>query len=283
MKYSIAILVAVGTAACARPKSTTVAETATGIAPASALSDTALTPPPPPPPETVYVARPTPPPPPPVAVARPGRPRRDDRRIDRHARPLVEPPARSAEPIEPMPAPQPERRETATLPSGTVITATAIDSVHSHYNRIGDQIRVRVNADVPSEGRPVIPAGSVVTLTIDDIAGAPERGRPGTLVLTAHDVDIGGTPYPIAATVTDVAAEMKAHGVGASEVAKTAGGAAIGAVLGHIIGGKTGTFVGAIGGGAAGAAVAAKTADRDIVVHSGAPVTLQLDAAFERR
>jgi len=274
MKYPIPLaLLVCGAVACSKPKSTTVAaaDTATSIAPTAGLGDTA---PSPARPETVYVDRAAPPPPAAHRVAP-----RHEPPAARSEAPAQVPEAPVAQPAPTSPA---ARAQGASLASGTTIATTAIDSVHSHVNHVGDQVRVRVNADVTADDHVVIPAGSVITLTIDAIASAPERGKPGTLVLSAHDIEIHGDSYPIEAHATDIEAEMKARGVGASEVAKTAGGAAIGAVLGHIIGGKTGTFVGAVGGGAAGAAVAAKQVDRDIVVHAGAAIALQLSSAFSR-
>lgn len=176
-------------------------------------------------------------------------------------------------------APQPAAGR--TLASGTHISTTAIDSIHSHLNKPGDRVRVKVGADVAdANGRVVIPAGSVVTLSIVEIAKAANRGEKGVLVMSAQSIEIGGSSHPLNASVSDYEYEMKAVPVGGSEVAKTGAGVAVGAVVGRVIGGKTGTVVGAVGGGAAGAAIAAKTADRDIIVHAGGGVTLSLSAPF---
>lgn len=169
------------------------------------------------------------------------------------------------------------------VPSGRSFTTAAVDSVHSEYNKVGDPVRVRVNADVTGDdGRVVIPAGSVVTLTIVSIAQAANRGEKGTLVLSARSVEIGGTSHPITARATDYTYEMKARGIGAGEVAKTGAGAVAGGIIGSVIGGKTATVIGAVGGAAAGGAIAAKSANRDIIVHAGSSVTLTLRDDFSR-
>lgn len=193
-------------------------------------------------------------------------------------RPVVRPPASA-----PSPAPAPAPARSGSLSSGSSFTASAIDSVHSHYSQVGDQVRVRVSNDVTgANGRVVIPAGSVVTLTIADIGQAKNRGEKGTLVMSARSIEINGSSYPISASATDYVYEMKARNVGVEEVAKTGAGAAAGAIVGRVIGGKTGTIIGAVGGAAAGGAIAAKSANRDIIVHAGNSVTLTLRDDFSR-
>lgn len=159
---------------------------------------------------------------------------------------------------------------------------TLSDSIHSRYSKVGDAVRATVANDVTDNGRVVIPAGSVVTLTINAIAPAGSRGQKGTLDIAAQSVEIRGRSFPVEGVGTDYDFEMKPRSINAGDVATAAGGAAIGAILGHVIGGKTGTIIGAVGGGAAGTAVAAKNIDRDIIVHAGTPLTLSLTAPFER-
>lgn len=218
------------------------------------LGDTALTPAKP---ETVFVAsKPTPRP-----------------------KPVVRSPRAPA----PAPAPSAPAARSGVLSSGSSFSASAVDSVHSHYTRVGDLVRVRVSNDVTgANGRVVIPAGSIVTLAVTDIAQAKNRGEKGTLVMSARSVEINGSSYPISASATDYAYEMKARNVGVEEVAKTGAGAAAGAIVGRVIGGKTGTVIGAVGGAAAGGAIAAKSANRDIIVHAGNSVTLTLRDDFSR-
>lgn len=268
-KITMLATAALAVAACGKEKSLeanrdTMAapDTLTPIADAPALTDTM---PRKTPPETVFVSKPSSPP---VTKPKP--------------KPTTSQPAPSPAPAPAPPPAAPSRP--AALTSGSTFTATAIDSVHSRYTKVGDQFHVRVRNDVTSsEGKVVIPAGSVVTLSVVEIAPAPNRGEKGTLVLSARNVEINGSSYPITARASDYQYEMKARGVGAGEVAKTAGGAAAGAIIGRVIGGKTGTVVGAVGGGAAGAAIAAKSADRDIIVHAGNSVTLTLRDDFTRQ
>lgn len=181
------------------------------------------------------------------------------------------------------PAPAPAPATSGTLAAGSTITTVVMDSVHSNINKVGDLIRVRVNDDMKaSNGRVVIPAGSVVTLEIAAIAEAKNRGEQGTLLLTARSVDINGTAHALAANATDYTYEMKAGNVKAGDVGKAGAGAVAGAVIGKVIFGTTGAIIGAVGGAAAGTAVAAKTANRDIIVHAGGSVVLTLRENFTR-
>jgi hypothetical protein len=218
---------------------------------------------PPAPPETVYVEKA------PVA-AKPA------------AKPTPKPVAKPS-PATPAPTAAPSDR-TLRLAATTTFSGTAVDSIHSRYNKVGDVVRMRVSADVTDEsGKVVIPAGSVVSLAITSIAPAEQKGEKGTLSLAARSVSINGESYPITARASDYEYVMKARGVGGGEVARTAGGAAAGAIIGKVIGGKTGTVVGAVGGAAAGAAIADKEADRDIIVSAGKTITLALRDEFSRQ
>ena len=210
------------------------------------------------PPETVFVR----PAPPPVVVRRPV--------------------PRAPVATTPRPAPRPSA-SAPSLVSGVAIQTVMMDSVHSQYTRVGDPIRVRVGSDVmSSDGKVVIPAGSVITLAVTEIGQANNKGEKGLLSLAGRSILINGESYPITARATDYEYEMKARGVGVTDVARTGAGAAAGAIIGRVVGGKTGTIVGAVGGAAAGAAVASQSANRDIIIHAGGAMTITLRDEFLR-
>jgi hypothetical protein len=188
----------------------------------------------------------------------------------------------TAKPAAPAPAPKPSGR---TLAAGTTISTTALDSISSRYNKAGQTMRVRVANDIAgSDGRVVIPAGSVMTLTISKIAPSENKSdNTGTLVLVPTSVEIGGNSYDVTGSVTSVASTLKGRGVTAGDAAKVGAGAAAGAAAGQVIGKKTApTIIGAVVGAAAGAAVASNTADRDVVVAPGAEIVVELTGTFTR-
>jgi uncharacterized protein YcfJ len=245
------------------PEATTVVDSLIPIADAAELPDDR----PPAPAETVFVPQ-----------AAPQRPTASRPTPSRQT-----PPAAA---VTPQPAAEPELAQPAAtaLASGTVVSTTAIDSVHSRFNKVGDPVRVRVaSAILGEDGAVIIPAGAVMTLAIVEIAPAANKGETGTLVLAARSVSIDGTSYPISARSSDLEYTMRGRGVTSTEAAKTGAGAVAGGIIGRVIGGnKTGTIVGAAAGAAAGAAVADKQADRDIVVEAGKSITLTLRDRFER-
>ena len=199
------------------------------------------------------------------------------------APPVATTPApRPATPKPAAPAPAPAAR---TLAAGTTISTTALDSISSRHNKAGQTMRVKVASDVTdSKGRVVIPAGSVMTLSISKIAPSENKSdNVGTLVLVPTSVEIGGNSYDVTGTVTSVASTLKGRGVTAGDAAKVGAGAAAGAAAGQVIGKKTApTIIGGVIGAAAGAAVASNTADRDVVVAPGAAIVVELTGTFTR-
>lgn len=177
----------------------------------------------------------------------------------------------------PRPAPTPSR-----LAMGTTFATEAVDSITSRHNRAGETMRVRVSADVKDpQGRTVIPAGAVVALRIDTLAPAEnDADHTGKLHLTPTAVEIGGTSYPLSASVDSVKYSIVGRGVTAGDAAKVGAGAAAGAVAGRLLGGKRGTAVGAVVGAAGGAAVASQTNDRDVVIRPGNYIRIKLAANF---
>ena len=182
-------------------------------------------------------------------------------------------------------APRPASPAPLELASGTRFQATAMDSISSRHNKPGQTMRVRVAADVSDDrGRVVIPAGSVMTLTIAALAPSENKGdSTGVLRLVPSSVEIDGASYTLAGRVSNVDYSLKGRGVTAGDAAKVGAGAAAGAAAGQILGKKTtSTVIGGIVGAAAGAAIATNSADRDVVVAAGAGMSITLDQPFTR-
>ena len=179
----------------------------------------------------------------------------------------------------PAPAPPPSSGRSLTLASGTRIDAVTQRTISSRNDKAGETFTASVSSDVKdSRGRVVIPAGSVVTITITELQPANDKSKAdGKITLLVSSVSVGGQSYPVSAGITGLAHTLKGRGVGATEVEKTAAGAVIGGIAGRVIGGNgKGTVIGAVVGGAAGAAVAVETANRDVVVVAGTPMVITL-------
>jgi hypothetical protein len=127
-------------------------------------------------------------------------------------------------------------------------------------------------------GHVVIPAGSLVRLTVTALAPAENKSsKDGKLDFEANSVTVNGRMYALDADVDRVEHELKGRGVTGGDVAKVGAGTAIGAIGGRIIGGNTkGAIIGGVVGAGAGTAYAVQTADRDVIVRPGATVRITL-------
>ncbi len=180
----------------------------------------------------------------------------------------------------PAPGLPPAPSRTLTLGTNTDIQATTERTISSGSDKAGELFTASVFADVTdSWGQVVIPAGSIVNLTITELQAANDKDQvDGRITVQVNSVTVGDRTYPVSATITSMAHTLEGHGVGGAEVKKTAAGAILGGIAGRVIGGnKKGTIIGAVVGGAAGAVIAAQTANRDVVVAAGTPMILTLN------
>ena len=170
--------------------------------------------------------------------------------------------------------------KTLSLETGTRIEATTGRTISSRHEQAGGTFTASVSSDVKDgKGRVVIPAGSVLNLTITELKSATDKSKAdGQITVVVNSVTVGAETYPLSAEITSMAHTLKGRGVGEAEVEKTAAGVVIGGIAGRVIGGSSkGTIIGAVVGGAAGAAVAVETANRDVVVAAGTTLVITLD------
>lgn len=168
---------------------------------------------------------------------------------------------------------------TRSLPTGTTIDVTMGETITSRSNAAGETVTTTVDSDLKdAAGRIVIPAGSVLELTIAEITPARNKSQEdGTLVLQVTSVMVRDRSYPLSGEITSLSHTLKGRGVTAGEVEKVAVGTVIGAVAGRVIGGNSkGTIIGGAIGAAGGTVVAVHTASRDVVVSAGTPVSITL-------
>jgi hypothetical protein len=171
-----------------------------------------------------------------------------------------------------------------TLSTGAAFDVTMGETITSRSNKAGETVTTTVDADVKdASGRVVIPAGSVVELTIAEITPARNKSKAdGTLVLQVTNVTVRDRSYPLTAEITSLSHTLKGRGVTVGEVEKVAVGTTIGAVAGRVIGGNAkGTIIGGVIGAAGGTVVAVQTASRDVVVSAGTPVGITLTAPLK--
>lgn len=206
--------------------------------------------------------------------------------------PQAPPPAETPKPKPPKPKPKAEvetqaeePREAAvkpaqvvivTLPAGTTVDLTMVDSIGSRISKTGDLFRARVEKDVLKDGEVVVPAGSTVTGVVTEAVPLGKIGGTAKLAIE------------FTGTVTPTGESISVHGVfakqGKSESGKDAatigGGAAAGAILGRALSKDNkakGTVLGALVGAAAGGAVASKTKGEEIEIPAGTAFQMQTD------
>ena len=235
-----------------------------------------------------------------IAVAACARDRADQATADSLGRDLQMSPADSSaalndRPTSPPPSSNPSRPTTSnprpnnpstpstptgrSLAAGATIETNATTQISSRNNKVGETLSATVSNDVlDSRGRVVIPAGSVVKLTISEIAPAENKGQAdGKIVLMPSTIEVGGKSYTLNASIESVEHTLQGRGVTAGDAAKVGAGAAAGAIAGRVLSGnKQGAIIGGVVGAAVGTGVAMETADRDVVVPAGAKIVLKL-------
>lgn len=169
--------------------------------------------------------------------------------------------------------------QTMTVAAGATMSATIQDSLSSRVNKSGEVVHAVLSENLmDATGLVMIPAGSVVALTIVKLEPGSDQVRPeGRLELATTSVSIKGRTYPLSATIGPIPHTMKGRGITKDEAARVAGGAAIGAAIGQVIGKNTkSTVIGAAAGTVVGGAAAARYAYRDVIVSPGAAIILTL-------
>jgi hypothetical protein len=194
-------------------------------------------------------------------------------------------PKPSAPAATPAPTRTPPAAASASLASGTRLSATTTAEIRSNKNKVGDTVTATIANDVKdAAGNVVIPAGSAVVLKVTAIKESENKSdKTGTLTLQPTSVSINGQSYPLSARIDSVGTQLEGRKTGAGDIAKVGAGAGIGAVVGRVLGGSTkGAVIGGVIGGAVGAQRAVETKDRDVVVPEGASVVLVLDQSFKK-
>ncbi len=203
----------------------------------------------------------------------------------RPSRPAATAGAPAPKPSTPTPIRTAPAAASASLASGTRLSAATTAEIRSNKNKVGDTVTATIANDVKDNaGNIVIPAGSEVVLKVTAIKESENKSdKTGTLTLQPTSVNINGQSYPVSARLDSVNTQLQGRKTGAGDIAKVGGGAAVGAVVGRVLGGSTkGAVIGGVLGGAVGAQRAVETKDRDVVLPEGTTVILVLDESFKK-
>jgi hypothetical protein len=166
------------------------------------------------------------------------------------------------------------------LPSGTVLAAELRTPLHTATTVVGDRFAARLTQAVAAGGGVVIPVGALVEGRVSHVGNANEPGFIAFLHLKARTVRMAdGRRLRISAEVLDMTGQEVVErgldggrtGVRTTNPAALSGAAADArrAILDSIL------------IGLAGRAVVARTSDKEIIVPSGTPFTLELVESLE--
>lgn len=174
------------------------------------------------------------------------------------------------------------------IPAGTRFMVELRDKLKAKKAKPGKGFKARTLEALRAADGGVVPAGA-------EMKGRVSWARSDEMILRFEEIRIGGKWMPIVATVKQVGGEkdVKRKTGKEGEIEADGGrgkGAAIGAVIlggsgaaiGAAKGGGKGAAIGGASGAAAGALIGAAASGRDLVLHKGTRLELELDRPLIR-
>ncbi len=167
------------------------------------------------------------------------------------------------------------------LPAGTVFAVELRTPIHTATTIIGDRFAARLTQDLAAGGRVVIPAGALVEGRVSQVGSASEPGRIAFIELEARKVRMTDERrLRISAHVLDVTGQEV---IGSSEEARRSRlvTGMDGAPLSQGARDARATILAGILESIAGRAIVASSTDREIIIPTGTPLTLELTEQLE--
>lgn len=166
------------------------------------------------------------------------------------------------------------------LPPGTVFPVELRTPIHTATTYVDDRFAARLTQDVAAGGRVVIPAGAMVEGRVSHVGSASEDGRIAFIELDARKVRLAdGRHFRITADLLDVTGQEVLE-AGAEESAAVARDMA-GAELSKAAREARAAILAGILERVDGRAVVARSTDREIIIPTGTPFTLELVEPLE--
>ncbi|HEY8468768.1 MAG TPA: hypothetical protein VIL18_03955 [Longimicrobiales bacterium] len=187
--------------------------------------------------------------------------------------------------VEPEPGIRPAPLPSANyVPAGTVMNVRLQQRLSAEDSRVGQRFNTTViDPLVTTDGRTVVPAGSVVSGVVTGVDPSTRPGDIAAIRVNFDRIQIGGRTYPFGANVidTDPALDPDEERI----LERAAVGAAAGAVLGAIItgGDLEGILVGGALGAGAGTIISLGLGDMDAELDRGSVLTLRTTRAVQLR
>lgn len=171
----------------------------------------------------------------------------------------------------------PAAPKTVTIPAGTKLVISLVDSVSTDKSRSGDRFGATLNESIVIDGETVVGKGADVqgrVVEVDD--GGRVKGR-AYIRLALTELVTKGKNIPIDTKLFGA----QAAGSKKKDAAIIGGGAGIGAAIGAIAGGGKGAAIGAAIGGGSGTGVVMATKGKQIRYPSETRLTFTLEKPVE--
>ena len=179
-------------------------------------------------------------------------------------------PANTARPTAAAPK-APEFRE-LTLPAGTALPLELETTLSSETAKIEGPVRAKLRQTLTVDGITALPAGTVLTGEVTDVARAGKVKGRSRLVFTFNRFQAENIREDLRTNpLTFEGEESKGE-----DATKIGAGAVGGAIVGGILGGGSGAAKGAAIGGAAGTGVVLATRGKDVTLASGTELAASL-------
>jgi hypothetical protein len=164
-----------------------------------------------------------------------------------------------------------------TIPSGTTLNVRLDERIDTRQNRAGDGFSATLSRAIQSDGKVLVPEGTVFTGHVTTAQSSGRLKGRAVLGLKLDGFTLAGRQYAIRTGSIERVSDShkKRNGI------LIGGGTALGAAIGGIAGGGKGALIGAGAGAGAGTAGAAATGKREEAVAAEAPLRFTLKAPVE--
>jgi hypothetical protein len=179
-------------------------------------------------------------------------------------------PANTARPSAAAPR-APEFRE-LTLPAGTALPLELQTALSSETAEVEAPVRARLRQTLTVNGVTALPAGTILTGEVTDVARAGKVKGRSRLVFTFNRFEAENIREDLRTNPLTFEGEASKG----EDATKIGAGAVGGAIVGGILGGGSGAAKGAAIGGAAGTGVVLATRGKDVTLASGADLAASL-------
>jgi hypothetical protein len=183
------------------------------------------------------------------------------------------PPAQQAATPPPRPAPPP-KPVFVTVPAGERLSVRMIDGIDTKVNTSGQTFRASLDSPLVVGSRVVVPAGTPVTVLLENAKGAGRIKGASEASIRATRLQYSGRTYEVNTSIV----EQQGKGRGKQTAVRTGIGAAAGALIGGLAGGGKGAGIGAAVGGGAGFGLNAFTHGEQVKIPSETVLNFQLQA-----